>query len=53
MIIKAKLGYLQELQIWELTLLRTGRSFIGMTRAKAIEACQNKLGDGHTIRLLS
>ncbi len=51
MIQNAKLTYDTLAHVWVLTITRTSRSYIALTRDKAIESCLQSLKPDDTIRI--
>ena len=51
MIISAHLKYEPELSLWQLVLLRSGRTYLAPTRGEVISRCMTNLPAGKTIRI--
>lgn len=53
MIISTCLSYVPELSLWQLVVMKTGRTYLAPTRGEVIDRCLSAIPPGKTIRILT
>ena len=51
MIIRTCLSYVPELALWQLIVMKTGRTYLAPTRGEVIDRCLSAIPEGKTIRI--